>query len=102
MLEEDLEILLITYDRAKDLEKTLNQVLNSPFKNCKITVIDNCSPDDTPQVCAYFQKLFSNLEIIRHKKNIGSSPNYLRAVELSSSNYTWVLCDDDTFDFSNC
>lgn len=102
MLEENLEILVITYDRAKDLEKTLNQVLNSPFKNCKITVIDNCSPDDTPQVCAHYQNLFSNMEVVRHKKNIGSSPNYLRAVELSDSKYTWVLCDDDPFDFNDC
>lgn len=42
------------------------------------------------------------MEIIRHKKNIGSSPNYLRAVELSNLKYTWVLCDDDPLDFSDC
>ncbi|MEN6328756.1 MAG: glycosyltransferase [Methanobacteriaceae archaeon] len=102
MLEKNLEILIITYDRARDLEKTLDQVLKSPFKNCKVTVIDNCSPDSTPQVCTHYQKLFSNMKIIRHKKNIGSSPNYLRAVELSDSKYTWILCDDDMFDFTDC
>ena len=42
------------------------------------------------------------MEIIRHKKNIGSSPNYLRAVELSNLKYTWILCDDDPLDFSDC
>jgi glycosyltransferase involved in cell wall biosynthesis len=102
MLEEDLELLIITYDRADDLEKTLYQLLESPFKKCKITILDNSSPDNTPQVCAKYKKLFSNMEIVRHKKNIGSSPNYLRAVELSNSKYTWILCDDDTLDFTDC
>ena len=102
MLEENLELLIITYDRATDLEKTLNKLLKSPFSNCKITILDNCSPDNTPQVCAKYQKLFSNMKIIRHNKNIGSSPNYLQAVQLSNSKYTWVLCDDDPLDFTDC
>jgi hypothetical protein len=42
------------------------------------------------------------LAVIRHKKNIGACANYLRAVELCSSPYTWILCDDDIFDFTEC
>nr|MDQ3604423.1 hypothetical protein [Actinomycetota bacterium] len=34
--------------------------------------------------------------------NIGANPNYLRAVELSRAPYTWVVADDDDFDFSDC
>jgi hypothetical protein len=40
--------------------------------------------------------------VVRHKLNIGGSPNVLRAVETSQSTYTWILCDDDEYDFSDC
>lgn len=101
-LEARMEIMIISYNRARYLERTLQQLQNSPFRNCKITVLDNCSPDDTPQVCARYQAQFAQLKTVRHPKNIGLTPNYLRAVELSTSPYTWILGDDDIYDFSNC
>lgn len=102
MIEKKLEMLLITYNRSKDLENTFKQLIESPFANCKITVFDNCSTDDTPNICAQYQNIFPNIKIIRHRKNIGANPNILRAVETSESLYTWVLCDDDNYDFSDC
>lgn len=39
--------------------------------------------------------------IITNPYNIGASANYLRALENSTSIYTWILCDDDIFDFSS-
>ena len=102
MIEKKLEIMIITYNRSKDLENTFKQLLKSPFTKCKITILDNCSNDNTHHICLKYQKIFSNMKIIRHKKNIGGGPNYLRAVELSKSQYTWILCDDDNYDFSGC
>jgi len=102
MIEDKLEIVLITYNRYKDLDNTLKQFLYSPFSKCKITILDNCSDDKTPEINAKYQKLFPNMNIIRHVKNIGGNPNILRAVETSRSLYTWVICDDDNYDFSDC
>lgn len=102
MIDSKLEILIITYNRAPYLERTLAQLLESPFARCRITILDNCSGDDTPEVGAKYRPLFHDLRIVRHKRNIGACPNYLRAVELSEAPYTWILCDDDTFDFADC
>jgi len=102
MIEDKLEIVLITYNRYKDLDNTLKQFLYSPFSKCKITILDNCSDDKTPEICGKYQKLYPKMDIIRHKKNIGGNANILRAVETSNSLYTWVICDDDTYDFSEC
>ena len=102
MIEEKLEIVLITYNRAKYLENTFKQFLDSPFSVCKITVLDNCSTDETPEVCFKYIQLFPNMHIVRHDKNIGGNPNILRAVETSKSIYTWILCDDDNYNFNDC
>lgn len=102
MIEKKLEIALITYNRSKYLENTLSQVVESPFATCKITILDNHSTDNTQEVCKKYQKLFPNMTIIRHEKNIGGNANILRAVETSKSLYTWILCDDDEYDFTDC
>lgn len=102
MIEDKLSISLFTYNRARSLDRTLQQLQASPFGRCKITILDNTSTDETPEVCARWQEKMPNLHVIRHPKNIGASANYLRAVEISTSLYTWVLCDDDTYDFSDC
>lgn len=102
MIDEKLEIMIITYNRATYLRRTLAQLRESPFSHCKITILDNCSSDETPSVCREYQDLLHKITIIRHPRNIGACPNYLRAVELSTSPYTWVLCDDDSFDFTDC
>jgi len=36
------------------------------------------------------------MEVRRHGRNIGFGANFLRSLELSRGEYTWVLCDDDT------
>lgn len=100
MLDGKLEIVLITYNRAGFLQRTLEELSVSPFRECQLTLLDNCSTDDTPEVCKTMKPFFPGMQIIRHKKNIGGNANYLRAVELSTAEYTWIVCDDDTFDFS--
>ena len=96
----DLELLVITYNRAAELDHTLARLHDSPFAGCRITVLDNASPDDTPAVCARWAERFGDLRTVRHRLNVGGGPNYLRAIELSRAAYTWVLADDDDFDFS--
>ncbi len=100
MFEEKLEIVLITYNRSMDLENTLKQLINSPFSKCKISVLDNNSTDNTTEICDKYEKLFHKLDIIKHSRNIGGNANILRAVETSNSKYTWIMGDDDNYDFS--
>lgn len=94
-----LELIIITYNRSSYLRSTLNSLLNSKASKYKITVLDNSSTDDTLLVCNLF-KDFTNLNIVSHKNNIGLGANIIRAIEISSSIYTWVLCDDDFIDIS--
>jgi glycosyltransferase involved in cell wall biosynthesis len=101
MVTDKLELILITYNRADFLHSTLVELYSSPFKGCRITILDNNSSDRTAEVCAEFVPKFPYFTVIRHRLNIGGNANYLRAVELATAEYTWIVCDDDTFDFSS-
>lgn len=99
LLVDLLEIILLTCNRAACLDRTIRQLQDSPFSRCRLTVLDNCSTDDTPVVAARFSDSFPDYRIVRHGSNIGGDKNYLKAVEFSTSKYTWILCDDDNYDF---
>lgn len=98
-----LSIVIITYNRSSLLERTLTEILlNSPFSECEITVLNNCSTDNTLEVCEKFQNEVLNrqLSIVTNRFNIGGSANILRATEYGSKKYLWILADDDKYDFS--
>lgn len=105
-LQSKIQIMLITYNRAYYLERTLKQILadTSPIKNYDITILNNASTDETDDIIKKYQKKFPNLKHIKHRINIGGNANIVRAFELgaqSGKEYVWVLCDDDYYDFSN-
>lgn len=102
ILANKLEIVIITYNRSSLLKITLEQLINCPFSKCKITVLDNCSTDDTVKLASQMASHFPYYNIVKNKINIGGNANIIRAVEISESAYTWVLCDDDKYDFSDC
>ena len=101
-IRDHLEIIIITYNRAVLLHNTMDALLKSPFKMCHISVLNNASTDNTIEICNSYQNKFPNLTIITNKINIGGNANILRAIETSNGKYTWVLCDDDEYDFSYC
>lgn len=100
MIENVLEIFVFTYNRAASLGRTLEQFAEGPLKNCSLTVLDNHSTDATAETCRSFLGRLPRLNIVRHPKNIGGLANYLRGIELAKAQYTWVICDDDSYDFA--
>ncbi|MHB8336536.1 MAG: glycosyltransferase family 2 protein [Ignavibacteriaceae bacterium] len=101
MIENKLAIFIITYNRTAKLINTLHKLALSPFSNCQICVLDNNSTDDTYKNCEIFYIKLKNFRVIRNKFNFGLSPNYLKAVELSNLEYSWILGDDDNLNFEN-
>ena len=102
MLKNDLEIMIITYNRKNKLKKTLETLTqeNCPIKSFNFTILDNASNDGTKELCEKFCTQNSNFKYIRNKYNIGVSGNPIKAFELASKKWLWILCDDDEYDWS--
>lgn len=102
-VKDKLQIFLITYNRADCLKKTLEQVLadNSPIKDYDITILDNASMDNTQEVCKNICDYYPNINYIRNKINVGISGNIIKAMELASKEWFWIICDDDEFNWTN-
>ena len=99
----DLEIILITYNRKKHLKSTLSQLFSedSPIKDFKFTILDNKSTDGSSELIQEYVNKYPNIKHIRHNRNIGGNANIARAFEIAAEKYVWVLCDDDEYDWTH-
>ena len=100
--EKLLEIVIITYNRKREIKQTLESLMASysPVRRCPITILDNCSTDGASEVCAEFAEKYENITHIRHPQNIGGNANICRAFEIAKEEYIWCLSDDDGLDWS--
>lgn len=102
-LKDELEIMIPTFNRCKDLKNTLQQLLDeqSPVKSISITVLDNHSDDGTQSLMQDICKNYPNIRYIRHNRNIGAIANSCRSIELATKKYLWVIDDDSNYDWEN-
>lgn len=101
-LKDELEIFLITFNRKDKLKDTFEKLLaeNSPVKEFEIKILDNESTDGTKELCMEYAGKYPNLIYTRNKINVGISGNIIKAMEMASKKWLWVICDDDDFDWS--
>lgn len=101
-IENLLSIIIATYNRSELFENTLKQLSSSCVSKCRITVLNNCSTDNTLEIFQKWKSTFPNICIVTHPVNLGGGcENYIHAIEYCDTPYMWILADDDNYDFSN-
>ncbi len=102
-ISELLDIFIITFNRSKFLDNTLDQILadKSPIKDFEIRIIDNNSSDDTCSVVERWQKKYPNIKYTKNKYNIGGNANIMKAFYDAQKEYVWVLADNDTYNWES-
>lgn len=92
-IPEDLEIFILTYNRAKFLEETLTSLLNQSAKGFRIVVLDNASTDNTVNIIKKYEN--QGVEFFRSDINTGSKGNFQRAQEMANRKWSMAFHDDD-------
>lgn len=102
-MNNNLDIFLITYNRKKFLQETLNKCFEptSPLLKYSFTILDNHSNDGTKELCEDFAKKYSNITYIQNKRNLGLAGNICKAMELANKEYYWIICDNDKIDYTS-
>jgi len=90
---ERLEVFLLTYNRAAFLTQTLENLCRQNVGRFPVTVLDNGSTDNTPQVVENFRDF--GVQLKRNDKNVSAAENFARAQELAVREWVLVFHDDD-------
>jgi glycosyltransferase involved in cell wall biosynthesis len=95
------EPVIISYNRVHHLVKTLDAFASLKSTSMRMHVLDNASTDTTRQTVEKYQKEWPGLCYRRNPYNIGGNGNIVRSVEISDSEYHWVIGDDDEWHLDN-
>lgn len=89
----DIDIFVLTYNRADFLPATLRSLLAQSVDGAIITILDNASTDATEAVIQPF--IAAGVSYERFTSNQGPTGNFLRAQTMARRAWTLVFHDDD-------
>lgn len=93
-MEEQIDILLATYNGENYLREQIDSILNQTYKNIRIIISDDCSKDSTPAILSEYQQKDSRIEIHLQEKNLGVVKNIEFLLKQVKNDY-YMLSDQD-------
>ena len=94
---ENLDVIVLTYNRADYLKIALESLCESNATWRKIIVLDNASTDHTIDVVEKIIDKYPSrtIEIITNEKNLGNPGNFKKSQAIATNEYTAIFHDDD-------
>jgi glycosyltransferase involved in cell wall biosynthesis len=92
-MEPKVSFVIPCYNLAHFLGDCVNSILSQTYDDFEILIMDDCSPDNTPEVAAEFED--PRVIYIRNVPNLGHICNYNKGIELARGRYIWLISADD-------
>lgn len=90
-----IDVVVPCYRYAHFLRDCVESVLSQNVDGIRVLVIDDASPDDTPEVAAELMASDSRVSFIRHPVNLRHIATYNEGLEWASAKYMLLLSADD-------
>ena len=87
-------IIIPVYNVEQYLETCVNSIICQQFSNYEILLVDDGSPDNSPQICDELGKKYNNIKVI-HKKNGGQSDARNTGLDHATGEYIIFIDSDD-------
>ena len=86
---------LPVYNGGRLLSQAIESILSQDFENIQLIISDNCSTDNTEEICLKYQKMDKRIRYHRFEENLGMLLNFKNVLGLSSAPYfMWTSHDD--------
>lgn len=94
-----VSIVIPMYNVEKVIIRTLKSILEQEIKNYELIIIDDCSSDNTYDICKNFivENKLNNIRLFRNKKNSGPSFTRNRGIDLATGDYLILFDADDCY-----
>ena len=89
-----VSVIIPVYNVEKFLCRCVHSVLNQTLKDLEIILVDDGSPDQSPQMCDEFKSQDARIKVI-HKKNGGLASARNAGLKIANAEYVFFLDSDD-------
>ena len=94
-LQPLVSVVIPTYNRADLIIRAIDSVRSQSYSNLEIIVVDDCSPDNTPEVVKRIED--NRLTYYRHDTNQGGSAARNTGIKKAQGQYIAFLDSDDVW-----
>jgi glycosyltransferase involved in cell wall biosynthesis len=91
--EPKVSFIVPCYKLAHLLGECVRSILEQTCTDFEILIMDDCSPDDTPEVARSFRD--PRVRHIRNAPNLRHLRNYNKGIGLARGEYIWLISADD-------
>lgn len=89
-----ISVIVPVYKAEKYLERCVNSILNQTYRDLELILVDDGSPDGSPELCDRFAQQDSRVRVI-HKENGGVSTARNAGLEAARGEYIAFVDSDD-------
>ena len=92
-----ISIVLPSYNKEKDLLRTVRSIQNQSFKNIEIIIVNDCSTDNSSKIFNLLLNTDPRIRVFHHIKNLGCWRSRMDGFLYSNGKYTLHFDTGDIF-----
>lgn len=98
MARPTVSVIIPVYNRQNLISESILSALSSDYDNFEVIVTDNCSTDNTYEICVSLAAKHPCLRVFQNHTNLGPVENWRRAAQHATGEYLKILFSDDLTD----
>jgi glycosyltransferase involved in cell wall biosynthesis len=95
MKEIKISVIMPVYNTEKYVWEAIESILNQSFKYFEFIIIDDCSTDNSYNICKEYAKKDGRIKLYKNKKNMWISYTRNKLISLTNTNYIASQDSDD-------
>lgn len=92
---DKISIVVAVYNAEKTLKKCVDSLLNQTYNNIEIILVNDCSKDNSLDICKEYSKTSDNVKVISNDRNSGVSDTRNNGIDNSTGEYICFVDSDD-------
>lgn len=92
---DKISIVVAVYNAEKTLKKCVDSLLNQTYNNIEIILVNDCSKDNSLDICNEYSKVNDNVKVISNERNSGVSNTRNNGIDNSTGEYICFVDSDD-------
>ena len=94
-MEDKVSIIIPVYYAENTIKRCVESLALGTYSNIEIILIEDCSPDNSWEICLQLQNKYSCVKAYRNLKNSGPSATRNYGLQIITGNYLMFVDSDD-------
>lgn len=94
-IQPTFSIIMCNYNNSHFIEQALDSVLCQTFQDWELSLLDDCSTDNSMEIIRKYQEKDSRIKVYQNEKNLGYGGSVAKNIALANGKYGAILDPDD-------